>query len=304
MSLRIIQQGDLGTTGGNIPAVVLPSPQNIYHNRAARARSRMYDHPLADYLSFIADISDIQAALCKTLPVMLPEHATYWQQCALRQTPPLDFTTWPRDPVWQEVLRQLISRLRHAENKNRTLEPVYHAILALDADSLEAQAQAILQADSTHIDMTFAPFIGAALSYYWTWLASQLPTQSLMLFDDEYSLCPVCHSPPSTSLIRPAPVQGLRYLHCSLCESEWHMVRVKCTSCFSTKGIQYYHLEQNAVVGAESCDSCHGYLKIINRDKDRHADPLVEDLASLALDLKLEEAGYLRSGRNLLLCLR
>ena len=36
-------------------------------------------------------------------------------------------------------------------------------------------------------------------------------------------------------------------------------------------------------------------------EKNRAVDPIADDLASLALDILLDEAGYQRSGPNLLL---
>jgi formate dehydrogenase accessory protein FdhE len=50
------------------------------------------------------------------------------------------------------------------------------------------------------------------------------------------------------------PGAGHRYLHCGLCATEWHMVRVKCTHCESTKGVAYQGIEGDAgVVLAETC---------------------------------------------------
>ncbi len=47
--------------------------------------------------------------------------------------------------------------------------------------------------------------------------------------------------------------------------------------------------------------SCQGYLKQFYLEFDRHADALADDLASLALDMRLAEDGYLRRSPNLLL---
>lgn len=52
---------------------------------------------------------------------------------------------------------------------------------------------------------------------------------------------------------------------------------------------------------AETCPSCQGYLKQFYLEFDRHADALADDLASLALDMRLAEDGYLRRSPNLLL---
>ena len=57
----------------------------------------------------------------------------------------------------------------------------------------------------------------------------------------------------------------------------------------------------NGAVRAETCGSCKSYLKIAYQDKDPRVDPVADDLATLALDLLVDEAGFGRSGPNLLL---
>ncbi|HMX17540.1 MAG TPA: formate dehydrogenase accessory protein FdhE, partial [Rhodocyclaceae bacterium] len=51
----------------------------------------------------------------------------------------------------------------------------------------------------------------------------------------------------------------------------------------------------------ETCDDCHSYLKIVYQEKAPDADPVADDLATLALDILVYEAGYTRAGPNLLL---
>lgn len=92
---------------------------------------------------------------------------------------------------------------------------------------------------------------------------------------------------------------GLRYLRCALCSSEWHVVRAKCSNCDNTHGIAYSHLEGgDKVVRAESCPERQSYLKVVHQDTDPQADPGADELASLTLDLLMDEAGYARSGIN------
>jgi FdhE protein len=54
-------------------------------------------------------------------------------------------------------------------------------------------------------------------------------------------------------------------------------------------------------VKAESCDECQTYRKIGYQEKDYEFEPLADDLASLTLDLLMNEAGYQRSSPNPLL---
>jgi FdhE protein len=97
-------------------------------------------------------------------------------------------------------------------------------------------------------------------------------------------------------------INNLRYLHCSLCNTEWNVPRAVCTSCGTDKDVALHELEGvNSPVRAETCEACKSYLKIVYQEKDPHVDPVADDLATLALDLLVDEAGYQRAGPNLLL---
>jgi FdhE protein len=107
---------------------------------------------------------------------------------------------------------------------------------------------------------------------------------------------------------------GQRYLHCSLCNLEWHMVRGKCPHCLGSKGLAYQSLDladaaedeagsraSSAKVQAETCDDCGHHLKIVHTDRDPFVDPVADDLATLTLDLLVAEAGQERHGVNFML---
>jgi FdhE protein len=142
----------------------------------------------------------------------------------------------------------------------------------------------------------------AALQVVWTDLASRLNARDVP-YVDAPGVCPVCGTPPVASIVRVGgALQGYRFTQCSLCATEHHVVRVKCTNCDSTKGIAYHGIEGgNDAVKAESCDECHTYRKIGYQDKDLDFEPLADDLASLTLDLLMGEAGYRRASANPLL---
>lgn len=79
-------------------------------------------------------------------------------------------------------------------------------------------------------------------------------------------------------------------------------MRVKCTSCASTKSVSYLFIEGgNDAVKAECCDECKTYLKILYFDKDNHMESVADDLATLAVDILVYEKGFRRVGPNLLL---
>ncbi|MDP9108879.1 MAG: formate dehydrogenase accessory protein FdhE, partial [Pseudomonadota bacterium] len=155
-----------------------------------------------------------------------------------------------------------------------------------------------------------APLIGAALQVWWTRQAASLQVDDIGHVGSA-TVCPVCAARPVASVVDIGASQAnLRYLHCSLCSTQWHMVRVTCSACESTKGVAYYSLNADqesatpsrklAFARAETCDACHSYLKIFSREKEPQMEASADDLATLALDLLVDQAGYLRSGPNLL----
>lgn len=107
-----------------------------------------------------------------------------------------------------------------------------------------------------------AQLLWCALSMYWRQLSSQLPASGQAEIGDLNHLCPVCGHVPTGSLIQGGAQAGLRYLQCSLCECQWHVVRATCTNCDSTGALDYWCLEsEKAPIKAESCNGCNTYLK-------------------------------------------
>jgi FdhE protein len=150
---------------------------------------------------------------------------------------------------------------------------------------------------------------------HWVGLAAQFAAAAVKALDVP-GVCPLCGTLPVASIVcAQSPYQGYRYLHCALCATEWHMVRVQCTQCgASGKDIAYHSLEHNtadksriaeggSAVRAETCEQCHGYRKILYQEKDAGVEPVADDVASLALDLLLGDQGYQRASGNPLLWL-
>ena len=127
-------------------------------------------------------------------------------------------------------------------------------------------------------------------------MAARLPLHAST--GENRQLCPVCAQAPSASVI----LSGLRYLHCSLCESRWHMVRLKCSNCEQTDKLDYWSLDsKDTTLKAESCGDCYSYLKVLYLDRNHELEAIADDLASLALDAELEREGFARSGPHPLL---
>lgn len=295
----IIQPGEMERPAGEIPFIHIPERNWVFRDRAWRLNRLAEDHSMKDLLLFAASICDAQQEVLNVFPkVPLPTEAQL-RLCRDNCMPPLSVQSWPRDEAWREALWQITNLVQ--EKANPLVKSSLVRLREMDSAAVEAMADAVLRGYYEKLDLAVAPFIAAALQVYWTHMATTLGDRAFGR-SDVTNLCPVCASRPSSSIVRIGPQQGLRYLSCSMCETQWHMVRVKCSNCESTKGISYFAVEgSSGAVKAESCEECDSYLKIMYMDKDPHTDPVADDLATLTLDLKMSDSGILRSGPLLFL---
>ena len=141
-------------------------------------------------------------------------------------------------------------------------------------------------------------YVAAALQVHFARLAGVLDAASLVPVGD--GLCPVCGGRPSSSMVVGwLGAHGARFCSCFLCGTLWNIVRIKCVLCNSTEGIGYQEIDGGlGTVKAETCDKCHGWVKILQQQKDPAIEPIADDVASLGLDLLMREGPYRRGGFN------
>lgn len=300
MSSTILQPGEIETPASKIPFLRLPERKSIFRQRARRLRGLAANHTMADFLSFMAHLADAQQAALDTFPeIPLPdaEKLGLYREHGM---PPLAAMGWQRDPAWRAILQGMMFCL--APHATPTVGKAILKLQEMPDAGVEAIAGSILRADCNDMDLALAPLVASALQVYWTHMATTLG-ESAFARGGIANLCPVCASAPVASTVRTGGAEhGLRYLQCSLCSAEWHMVRVKCSNCEATSGISYYGIEgSQAPVKAEACEECGSYLKILYMEKDPHVEPVADDLATLTLDVMMNENGLPRSGPNLLL---
>lgn len=302
MSLRIVEDGSIGKVERG-PRVVLPARAGYFADRAARFEQLAAGNVLATYLRLMGRLAQAQhRALAARTAEPLVQSAL--EQSRMHGMPPLAALSHRRAALWCEDLSDIVQSLRAepAASHSAALE----ALLQLDHAALEAVADRVLSGHTLDQDAAFVPFVGAALQVYFVRLAATLAPADVEQCDVA-TVCPVCGTRPVASLVRIGPGrESLRFLHCALCDTEWNMVRVKCSACESDKSVHYLSVDSEtrvateAVVKAETCDECHGYLKIFNQEKDPLVDAVADDLATLALDVSVDEHGYVRTGPNLL----
>lgn len=339
MVQRLLQPGEIESLDHtSIPRLLLPHPASLFSARAARLRELAagnvqgipVEEALRGYLALMAHVADAQQAVVDAIGrdgVPLPDDA------ALRlahdhNMPPLP-ATGSRPAAWRTVFERLLAALAGADDAPPQLAAALDTLRATPDAELEGIADAILGSFDEGADPLRAPFVAAALQVTWSVMAAQLdPAWAQPLVTG--TLCPVCGSQPVASVVRiGGQSQGYRYLHCSCCESEWHMVRVKCSHCEANGKIAYQGLvgkdadpvadnkaaaaegktlakanDPTRVARAETCDDCGTYRKIFNQEHDYHVEPVADDLASMMLDVLVAEAGYARASGNPLLWLK
>jgi FdhE protein len=128
------------------------------------------------------------------------------------------------------------------------------------------------------------------------------PARSDLAAGVTQSNCPFCSEPPLMAVLRPAGDGGKRYLVCSLCLSEWEFRRMLCPHCGEEnhERLPIYTTEEFPHIRVEACHSCRHYLKAVDLTIDGRAAPIVDELASVVLDLWAAEKGYIKISANLL----
>jgi FdhE protein len=302
---RILEPGQIEASAQRIPRIRLPSVHGPFDARARRLRQLAQPEgcgrAIAEYLELTAAIAEAQARALPGFPAA-PPSADAIARARLHRMPVIHATGWARGPAWRELALSLLTSVAAAPAASSGVREIDRRVRGLSVNELEAQADALLAARTSEIDLAAAPFLMAALQVQWVALARLLEPGDVAALEVP-GVCPACGTLPVASVVRvDGQSQGYRYLHCALCASEWHLVRVTCSQCQNTENIGYHSIAGgSAAIRAESCDRCHTYRKILYQEKDADVEPVADDLASLALDLLMAEAGYHRGSGNPLL---
>ena len=119
---------------------------------------------------------------------------------------------------------------------------------------------------------------------------------------ETFGACPFCSGRPLAGVLRPEGDGGKRSLICSFCATEWNIGRIVCPACGeqTVEKLAVYTADRFPHVRVEACDTCRYYIKTVDLTKDGHAVPVVDELATIPLNLWAQQHEYVKLGANLL----
>ena len=115
--------------------------------------------------------------------------------------------------------------------------------------------------------------------------------------------CFECGASPAVAVLRDLPeALGSRSLICSLCATEWRFNRLTCAHCGETEAdkILVHTADSVAHVRVDECRSCRRYLKTVDLRQRGDAVPVVDELATVELDLWARDRGLTKLRANVL----
>lgn len=299
--------GNAPTGVPDAPHVLLPDAE-VFRQRAFRLRELVTQVPeLDEFLAFMARLVQVQDQVLNTAHAGWHPLSGTFDKALEHGMPALGYQTLRHVADWQADLQAILAALDlHVAQAQR---PLLDALRDATPEQLETLADHILEGrPGEKAQRGLMPLVAAALQVTWVRLALSLPRPPDRPAREAQSLCPACGSAPVASLIHNDPPRsGVRYLYCSLCATQWHLERARCSLCDHGGELIYLGLDNDQgkpylPVQAEACGHCHHYLKLMQRQLHGRAEPIADDLASLALDMMLaEEGAYQRSGYNPLL---
>jgi FdhE protein len=279
------------------PFARLPDPLSLFATRSLRFRSLAESHQLKPYLLFLAALCECQHRIQKDLPE--PDLPDGGARARAREhaMPPLDRSRFTADAALDATLDRLLA-LAATIDMPDTAREALDRVRSADATARDAMVRAVLD-DAIPVE-TLADhvYVAAALQVHFARLAARLDAAALVPVG--VGVCPACGGAPvASAIVGWQGAHGTRFCTCSLCATQWHVVRIKCVLCDSTAGISYQELDGGPdTVKAEACESCKGYVKILHQHKNPQLEPVADDIATLGLDILLREGGYRRGAIN------
>jgi FdhE protein len=278
--------------------VRLPDANSIFGKRAQRLSALAQASAIGPYLAFLSEIVGVQ----QSAHVMLPSlHPT--SRRARTGFPIISADALRDDAELGETLARF-AEISYVPSAPPEAEQARRRVCAMPSSERLALSLAIFEAAYPVEDLGESLYVAAALQLHLTRLASTLDEVSIQPVED--GVCPVCGAGPVASIVVGwAKAARARYCCCSFCSTMWHVVRIKCTACGATGGIEYFSLQGgDGDVAIETCAACSTYIKHLHQHRSEQLEPFADDLSSFPLDTLAAARQLHRSTTNPLMPIR
>jgi FdhE protein len=281
--------------------LILPDPVKRFEATAKRLEAVAPGQPMEPWLRFMARLARAQHCAAAAPPESASPDAASIAAAVAERRPPLGVDQHALDPAWRRALDLVLGSLR-ADPITAEARDIIDDLKGRSAEALDTLAEAFLRDALEAHQIGPALYIAAALQVHFALLAARLLPETLRLLPQR-GLCPCCGSTPVAGIVTASGrTPGIRYLYCSLCSTAWNHVRAVCITCGESGALGLKSIEgDNGAVKAETCGRCSTYAKVFYQLKDTRLDPFADDLATLALDVLVAEAGWSRHAPNPLL---
>jgi formate dehydrogenase accessory protein FdhE len=278
-----------------------------WDRRVRRATELASTYPFsAEGLSYYARVATFQKSLYAEIQKALADSLKISADRPLRDELDL-FLLLPRFPGFLSVIQKIApAALAEAAASlaekgtggwQRAIEEFWHG----DAEVTPAEndAEEVQAADPLEVTYSDRQLAWVFLQPYAEYLADH---RELTSVDGTPSTCPLCGGKPIVGVLRSEGDGAKKSLICMLCAHEWTFRRIYCPACGEEREPQmaFYSAPEIAHVRVDVCDTCHTYLKSVDLTKTGLAVPVVDELATIPLDLWAREHGYVKLQINLL----
>lgn len=298
MSGQTPQFGDLNIGKAAADEFVrLPQPAALFKKRAERIAKLAEGHPTAAFFGLMEKIFRAQAAACSAAGEAERPSDEAVAFAARHAMPVIARDSWKPTPGYRRAARFLAGHIERDGLPDAT-KAILDLLAQATDEHLDALAKACLGEGVPPNWQGEAILAFAALQVEFARIATTLDKDKLKPLDAP-GLCPVCGSHPAAGVVVADDAHGRRYLICGLCSTSWHHIRVACISCGAEKGVAYQEIEDGGGwAKAETCDECRTYSKLFYQTKNMAVEALCDDLATLPLDILVQNAGWKRHAPN------
>ena len=282
------------------------SIQGKWDRRISRANELTSSCPFAaEGLRFYARVATFQKSFYVEIQKALANSPKISSDRSLRDELDL-FLLLPKFPAFLSVIEQIapVPLANAAASLAQKGPPEWQRAIEdfwyRDAESVvggdSAELQSAYESAATDSDRQLA---WVFLQPYAEYLADH---REIEVVNGTPSTCPLCGCKPMVGVLRSEGDGAKKSLVCMLCAHEWGFRRIYCPACGEEREPQmaYYTAPEIAHVRVDVCDTCHTYLKTVDLTKTGLAVAVVDELATMPLDLWAREHGYEKLQINLL----